>query len=69
MKTTEQVKVFGGTGPAKFKIKSEGLGSDVISNFRVRPEVHAKIREMAVENDISMADVVRQMIDFALEHA
>ena len=53
----------------KFKIKNEQLGDDVIANFRVRPEVHAKIKELAKNNDLSMSDIVRQMIDFALEHS
>lgn len=52
----------------KFKVKSETLGPNVIANFRVRDEVHAKIKSMADSSGISMSDVVRQMIDFALEH-
>lgn len=52
----------------KFKVKKEGLGTDVISNFRVRPEVHERIKCLAENNQIAMADVVRQMIDFALEN-
>lgn len=52
-----------------FKVTSEKLGADVIANFRVRPEVHAKIKTMAEANGVGVADVVRQMIDFAMENA
>lgn len=57
------------TAKPKFSVKAETLGSDVIANFRVRPEVHAKVKELAETKGVGIADVVRQMIDFALENA
>lgn len=53
----------------KFKVKCETLGPDVIANFRVRPEVHGMVKSLADQAGVGMADVVRQMIDFALEHS
>lgn len=53
----------------KFAVKAETLGPNVVANFRVRDEVHAKLKSMADEKGVSIQDVVRQMIDFALEHS
>lgn len=52
----------------KFRVKSETLGKDVVANFRVRPEVHEKLKALADANGVGIQDVVRQMIDFALEN-
>lgn len=53
----------------KFKLNSSGLSKDkIVSNFRVRNEVHKKLVELSNKADIPMGDVVRQMIDFAIEH-
>jgi hypothetical protein len=53
----------------KFKVKAEALGNDVVATFRVKPDVHAKLKELASQSGVTIPDVVRQMIDFALEHS
>ena len=52
-----------------FKVKAETLGPNVVANFRVKDEVHLKLKSMAEASGVSIQDVVRQMIDFSLEHS
>lgn len=49
-----------------FKIKAEQK-SVVIPSFRVTPEVYDKIKAAARTNGTTVSEVIRQMIEFALE--
>lgn len=52
----------------KFVIKQKpDLNENTIPKFRVDPHMFLKVQNLAKENKTSIPDVVRQMIEFALE--
>lgn len=50
-----------------FKIKSAEIGA-MVNPFRIRPAVHAELKRIAHMHNLPMQELIRQMIDFAIEH-
>lgn len=51
-----------------FKLKRGATKDAMFANFRVSQQTHRKICDIARDADTNVGDILRQMIDFALEH-